>query len=407
MGLTDLSIKKMKPKEKRYEVTDGKGLVIRVTPAGKKTWFYRYMFDGVPRVMAFGEYPGVTLAEARIRHGKAMLDIQQGTDPGLKAKEAKTKTKASPTFENLFSEFWEIELKEKPSGKEQRRLVKKDALPGWKKRKVVTITRRDAVLLIDNVRKRAPVTANRLLGVLVRMMNFACERGILDFNPLAGMRRKQEPSRSRVLTDDEIKIFWNCLDLERTNFDIYRLTKLALKVILLTGQRPGEVTSMKWDQIDGDMWIIPKELRKNNEENRVPILPMLADVINTARIYSGDSRYVFRSSHNQRKPVTVGALANSIRRHSAEMGITERFTPHDLRRTLRTRLAEVGVSDAIAERVMGHKAQGIQAVYNRYSYDAEKQQALALWEKRLREIVLPAGTQENIIQLSEVRTWKK
>jgi len=397
MGLTDLQIKKLASREKRYEVSDGKGLSIRIMPSGAKSWLYRYQFDGAPRRMTLGAYPGISLAEARKRHGQAMMDVQRGIDPGQQAKAAKAKRKAEPTFKDLLDEFWDMELLQKPSGKERKRLVEKDAIPTWKKRKVSSMTRRDAVLLLDKVRKRAPVAANRLQGVLVRMFNFACERGIIDFSPLVGMRRGEENSRSRVLTDNEIKTLWNCLELERTDIDIYRLTKLALKAILLTGQRPGEVAGMAWDQIDGEWWTIPADHRKNNETNCVPILPMLADIIETARVYSSDSHYVFRSSYKQDMPVTVRALANAIRRHSVEMGIVERFTPHDLRRTLRTRLAELGISDIVAERILGHKLQGVLGIYNRHSYDVEKRQALALWERRLREILGLSESISNII----------
>lgn len=387
MGLTDLQIKKLKPKDQRYEVTDSKGLSIRVKPSGDKSWFFRYQFDGVPRKMLLGDYPGITFEAARKRHAEAMMEIQQGIDPGKKAKEEKDRRRSAPTFQDLLDEFWNIELKKSPTAKERKRLVEKDVLPLWKKIKVSDIRRRDAVLLLDKVRERAPVTANRLQGILIRMFNFASERDVIDFSPLAGMRRGKENSRSRVLTDDEIKKLWNCLDLGRADIDVYRLTKLALKTILLSGQRPGEVAGMTREQIDGEWWIIPADRRKNNVENRVPILPMMAEIIETARVYSGDSRYVFRSSHNEDMPLTVGAMAKAIRRHSVEMGISERFTPHDLRRTLRTRLAELAISDIVAERVLGHKLQGIMAVYNRHAYDTEKRQALAVWEKRLSEIL--------------------
>jgi len=91
MGLTDLQIKKLKPKDKRYELTDGKGLSIRVKPSGDKAWFFRYQFDGRPRKMLIGDYPGITFEEARRRHAEAMLDVQQGIDPGKKAKDEKLK----------------------------------------------------------------------------------------------------------------------------------------------------------------------------------------------------------------------------------------------------------------------------------------------------------------------------
>jgi len=402
MALTDLQIKNLKPKKERYEVTDGKGLSIRVKPTGDKSWFYRYMFKDKPRKMTLGDYPGISLQDARIKHNEAIKKVQCGIDPGIEAKVAKAKWKAEPTFQDLLDEFWDKELSKTPSCKERKRLVDKDIIPVWKRIKVGDIKRRDAVLLIDKVRERAPITANRLQGVLIRMFNFASEKGIIDVSPLAGMRRGKESSRSRTLTDEEIKNLWNCLALERTDIDIYRLTKLALKAILLTGQRPGEVAGMLWTEIEGEWWIIPKERRKGDEENKVPILPMMADVIEQAKIYSSNSRYVFRSSHSkepplEESPVTVGALANAIRRHSEEMKINERFTPHDLRRTLRTRLAEVGISDIVSERLLGHKLPGILGIYNRHGYDIEKRQALSLWEKRLCEILGLTETISNVI----------
>jgi integrase len=354
------------------------------------------------------------LAKAREMHALAMQELEKGIDPGATAKNLKAQRKAEPTFKDLLDEFWEMELSKSPTAKERKRLVEKDALPSWASRKVSSIKRRDAVVLLDDVRERAPITANRLQGVLIRMFNFASERGMVDFSPLAGMRRGKESSRARVLTDAEIKALWNCLDLERTDIDIYRLTKLALKAILLTGQRPGEVAGMTWKEIDGDWWIIPAERSKTHEENRVPLTSMLAEIIELARPYSTASRFVFVSPQSplyQHKkpniakpkesdiPISVGTMANAIRRHSIEMKIDERFTPHDLRRTLRTRLAELGVSDMVAERILGHRLQGVLAIYNRHSYDIEKQQALALWEQRLREILGLTETNSNVIPL--------
>jgi integrase len=415
MGLTDLQIKKLVPRSTRFEVSDGKGLSIRVTPAGVKSWIYRYTFNGIPRRMTLGNYPGIGLADARTRHGEAMQELQRGIDPGVKAAQAKSKMKAAPTVEGLLKEFCEMELDAQPSGAERRRLIEKDALQPWGKRKVSSITRRDAVLLLDGVRKRAPVGANRLQGVLVRMFNFAAERGIIEHSPLVGMRRKKEKARARVLDDKEIKALWNALDLERKDIDIYMPTKLALKMILLTGQRPGEVSGMRWDQIEGGWWTIPEELYKTREGNRVPILPMAAAVIEEARIYSSAIPFVFASSHTQKtkkgeqkgEALTVRALSNAIRRHRTEMGIDEHFTPHDLRRTLRTRLAEVGIADIVAEKVLGHKLQGVLAIYNRYSYDTEKRQALAQWEAQLRNILgLDTKRTGKVVPIREARKQK-
>lgn len=404
MALSDLEIKKKAPKKDRFEVSDGKGLSIRVMPTGTKTWVFRYMIDGTPRRMTLGTYPTISLSEARELHAKAMQEVERGIDPGHKQQEAKASRKAAPTVADLLEEFWDMELKLKTSGKEQKRLVEKDALPAWGTRKVTAITRRDAVLLVDTVRNRAQITANRLQGALVRMFNFAAERGILEHSPLSGMRKKSEQARQRVLIDEEIKLLWAALALDNKAVDIYRVSKLALKMILLTGQRPGEVCGMTWDEIDQEgFWNIPAERRKGKVSQRVPLTDMAVEIIEQARTYSGESRFVFASSFIDNSPMTTRALSEAILRHWQEIGFKEKFTPHDLRRTLRTRLAEIGIDDVVAERVLGHKLQGIMAVYNRHGYDTEKRQALDQWAKKLRQIVgLKEPEQGKIIEMKRV-----
>ena len=115
MGLTDLQIKRLVPREKRFEVGDGKGLYVRVFPTGVKAWVFRYNFEGIPRRMTFGKYPSMTLAEAREVHGKALAEVERGVDPGAKALDAKRARKAAPTFSDLLAELWDIELHLKKS----------------------------------------------------------------------------------------------------------------------------------------------------------------------------------------------------------------------------------------------------------------------------------------------------
>lgn len=385
MALTDLQVKRLVPRESRFEVLDGKGLAVRVSPSGKRTWIFRYLFEGVPRRMTLGSYPVMSLAEAREAHGKALADVERGIDPGAVATDAKRARKAAPTFQDLVEEFWERELKATKSGPERKRLVEKDALPAWRTRKAKDITRRDIVVLMDEVRDRAPVTANRLLGVLARMFNFAAERGIIEDSPATRIRRPSEAPRVRVLNNDELVRFWHGLE----EVDVYPATRLALRMILLTGQRPGEVTGMTWEEIDGDWWTIPAKRMKGGQEHRVPLTPLALEAVEEARRYSGDRPFVFASSQQTARSlsITVHSLSRGVLRHREEMGIKEHYTPHDLRRTCRTRLAEIGIDDVVAEKVLGHQLQGILKVYNRHSYDAEKRAALMAWENRLRRIL--------------------
>ena len=348
--------------------------------------------------MQLGVFPGVSLAEAREKHGSAMIKIQQNIDPGAELQAEKAKMKAAPNFQDLLDEIWKIELRHKKSGIQTKKLLEKDVLPVWNKRKVVDIKRRDIVILLDRIAERAPIVRNRVHGALSRVFNFAAERGIIDDSPCTRIRKLPEKGRSRVLTDDEIKALWNALDLENKDIDIYRVSKLALKMILLTGQRPGEICSMTWDEIDDqDFWTIPASRMKNNEPNRVPLCPMVLEVIEQAKVYAGKGNNVFPSSYKPDKAMTRSALTRAVSRHWSEMGIEEKFTPHDLRRTLRTRLAEIGVNEIVAERVLGHKLQGMMAIYNQYPYDVEKRQALMKWEAKLRQIVCVSEPTTNVI----------
>lgn len=388
MALTDLKTKKLVPRATRFEITDSQGLSIRVMPTGAKSWVFRYTIDGKRQRMTLGSYPAITLAKARELHAKALQEVQRGIDPSIKQKEAKSTRKTAPTFKDIIEELWERELQHKKSGKDTRRLLKHDILPAWGNRKVTDIKRRDIVLLLDSIAERAPITRNRVHGALSRLFNFAAERGIIDDSPCTRIKKLPETGRSRVLNDDEIKLLWLALELDNKGIDIYRLSKLALKMILLTGQRPGEVCGMSWDEINGETWNVPAERMKGKETHSVPLTSMAVTIIKQAHTYSGESRYVFRSSYKDDAPMTTHALSKAVLRHWQEIGLQEKFTPHDLRRTLRTRLAELGVDDVVAERVLGHKLQGILAVYNRHGYDIEKRQALEQWEKKLRQIVV-------------------
>jgi integrase len=368
MGLTDLQVKKLVSRNTRFEVSDGKGLSIRITPRGVKTWVFRYQFNETPRRMTLGGYPGITLADARLRHAEAMQLIQKDIDPGKKAQEEKSRSKVSPTFKDFIYELWETELKEKKSGPETLRLLKKDIVSSWGKRKVADIKRRDIVLLLDGIVKRgSPITRNRVHSALTRLFNFAAERGVIDDSPCTRIRKLTETNKSRVLTDVEIKLLWEALDLERKDIDIFWTTKMVLKMIFLTGQRSGEICGMTLKEVDLDknIWTIPAARMKNNQEHKLPLTDTAKGIIEHARLLFGDgSPFVFCSPYRD-KPIQPHSLSRAILRHREEIGIEVPFTPHDIRRTVRTRLAELKVDEFIAERVLGHKLQGMLAVYNK------------------------------------------
>jgi integrase len=386
---TDFTLKSLKPiPGKRYVKMEPGGLAVRV--GTEKTFMFRYHFKGRDRWMTLGVYPAMSLSEARADKEQHRLLLKKGIDPGQRQQEKKLEYEKAPTVSNLIKEYWDKRLSNLKSGPATRRLLEKDLIKPWGNKKVSSIKTRDIVLLLDNVAERAPVTRNRLHTAINGLFTFAVSRGIVDISPCANISRINEKTRERVLTDDEIALLWEALDIDNKKIDIYPLTKLVLKMILLTGQRPGEVAGMTKDELtDNDghpWWTIPGNRMKTKTPHDVPLNDLAMDLINTAIKLSGDSRFVFRSSFKKDAPISVRAISRAVVRHLSDMKLNK-FTPHDLRRTCRTGLAQLKVSDIVAEKVLSHRLQGVLGIYNRATYRKERQEALNLWEKHIMDIV--------------------
>lgn len=264
------------------------------------------------------------------------------------------------------------------------------------RRKAKDIKRRDLVLLLEKIVDRgSPNQSWQTLKVLRRMFNFAVERDILEYSPCTHIKPVAKlKSKTRWLTDDEIKWLWNKLTTVELADRISDATRRALKVILVTGQRPGEVLGIEWSEIDGDWWTIPPNKTKNGREQRVFLTPLAKELIGNY------GSYPFPSPRSGGQ-MDVNNLGRAVRRlltnHNAaqakkERAEVEKFTPHDLRRTAATHMAQLGIAEFVIGKVLNHTNESITGVYNRYAYDEEKQQALTSWAERLNEIVSKTQT---------------
>jgi integrase len=226
--------------------------------------------------------------------------------------------------------------------------------------------------------------ANRTLGLLKQVFKFGVRKKIIDASPAVAVDKPaKENRRDRVLSEDEIKAFWAGLDNSTITNDV----RIALRLCLVTGQRRGEVAGMRRSEIDGDRWTIPKERTKNAKAHRVPLSPIAKQLIKAA---SGED-YLFPSprkkgSGSEPIPIQPRALTNAITKNRQHFK-AERFSVHDLRRTAATRMAELGVTRFDIAKVLNHSDQAVTAVYDHYSYDAEKKKALLKWGRKLQEIL--------------------
>ena len=354
------------PGPKRLEVYDQTltGFGVRVSTSGRKTWFCSTRRDGRISRVTIGTYPALGLADARERAKTvihdAQLDIVDHVDV--------------PTLGEVSSLFIKLYAQPRNRGwKDQERLLKQKWLPLFKK-PLNEIKRTDAVRVLDQmIADGAPGRANHAMAVLKKLLNWAVDRGMIDVNPISGMSPPTKPRpRDRILTDPEIVRFMQASKAQGYPFGTIQ------QVLLLTGQRRAEVSEMKWAEIDFETntWNIPAERAKNGQSHDVPLSTVVQTILKSLPRFAG-SEYVFTTTG--RSPVS--GFGRAKERIDAAVGASD-WRLHDLRRTAASGMARIKVSPHVIEKVLNHKTgiiSGVAAVYNRYSYEEEKREALEQW----------------------------
>jgi integrase len=386
-NLSEIFVRKLAPQDKPFCVWDSRqrGLALMVQSTGHKAWKCVYSRNGSPRWLHIGDAAAIGLADARRLAARAMLEAAEGKDPVAERKAQRTQG----GFAELATRYVETYAKRKnKSWRQAENLVRRNLLPRWGKLKAADITRADVRAMMARI--EAPVLANQTLAAASAIFAWAIREDILKVNPCAKVERNEVRSRERVLSDGELPRFWAA-------FDAAGLIKSsALKMILLTGQRPGEVAHMRSEHIIDGWWELPgapiPQLgwpgTKNGASHRVwlpaPALALLAEL---------DVRgpgFVWRRA--------VGGLDQAMRKVCSSLGV-ERATPHDLRRTHGSAITRLGYGRDAMNRIQNHREGGIASVYDRHGYAEENKrimEAVAAHIIRLAED-RPAGA--NVVQL--------
>jgi integrase len=400
MKFTDRQIKSLKPKKQRYEVweTNGKGFGIRVAPTGRKSFIFLYKFQGTSRRLTFGSYPEISLANAHAAHANSRQLLERGADPASVEQDAKEESRRSPSVRRLVEEYIEKYAKpRKRSWKEDERILNKDVLPRWGKKKAQDITRRDIILLLDEIVERgALIQANRTLAAIRKMYSFAIGRGILDSSPCVAIPApSKENRRDRVLNEGEIKTFWERLDTAKMK----KSTSLSLKLQLITAQRKGEVAGAEWKDFDlkKGLWTIPAEKAKNGFPHRVPLSPLAIKILTELKEITGQSKWLLPSPR-EGQHIAETSVDHAVRINADHFSI-DHFTPHDLRRTAASMMTASGIQRLTVSKILNHVETGVTAVYDRHSYDKEKRQALETWERKLKSIL--TGKNSKIVSMKK------
>ncbi|MGZ2258883.1 tyrosine-type recombinase/integrase [Roseobacter sp. A03A-229] len=288
--LTTKFIEGVKPDpSKRLEFRDElmPGLKLRISTSGTKTFCLHKRINGKMRRLTIGRFPVMSLAEARERVRQVLYDIETGRFEGRTGVEVETK----PTLGAVIPDYMEkyAKVHNRDWKRKQALLAKFTTLHD---KQIDQIKRADVVKSCDVIHKSAPTSANRALAHLKHLMGWCVERGMIDVNPIAGMKPlSKERSRERVLTDEELDALWATCGAEGYPFGE------CMKLLILSGQRRAEVAEMRWSEIDLEkrLWTLPSQRAKNGRQHTVPITDAMLDVLRRVPRFLG-SDYVFTTT---------------------------------------------------------------------------------------------------------------
>jgi integrase len=385
-----------------------------------KSFIWVYSFHGRTRRLTLGQYPDLSLAEARAKAAQAAELHKQGVDPGQKKLVELVEYRTSPTFEEAVVSYLEWAEKNKKSWREDERMLRTEFVPHLGRAKIGDIRRKQVVALLDDKAKTAPVQANRLLAVIRKMFNFCVEREILDATPLVKMKNvAKEKTRERSLNRHEL--VWFLLRL--TEPTITQNTRFALLLSLMLAQRSGRIVQMRWIDIDLEdaIWDRSGQFEKNNNPIAIPLSEDVLNILKYLRerqvqkvvandperweksqVLPSPGQYVFPGRWLT-KPQTQPSLNRAMRRfydtyvkdkdrveEESLLRIAEDYprpTVHDLRRSATTHMSRQGLGKDVRSRILNHKDLSVDAIYDRYAYFDEKAVALGEWHGFLKGLL--------------------
>lgn len=406
--LTPPVLEQRPPKAGRLEIRDSLSpLILRVTSLGNRTFIVRARVKGQKQPIRLTyETPAhiSVLEDARAWAVETVGKCRRGVDPredkacSETAKKAAAEKQARDRFGAVADRFLEKYAIHNRSYLESKRIVDFYLRPGWENRQIADIGRPDVVGRLDQIESGifkgkdgkmygGPVMADRVLAQLRKIMNWHAARDPEYISPIVkGMARTRpkDRTRSRVLSDDEIRLIWPHLT---------GTYGAVIKTLFYTAQRVGEVSQMRRTQIGADgIWAIPLEAYKGKHPQFVPLTAQALAVVHSQPEIDG-ADLIFGAQKNPQKQITNWSAQKAdldARIACANGGHPlPRWTQHDIRRTCRTLMSRAGIRPDICERVLGHAIPGVAGVYDRYAYIEEKQEALEALVTLLGQILDP------------------
>jgi integrase len=348
-----------------------------------KTWLMQYRIGGKTRRLVIGEASAMKAGRAREIAEELRAKIKLGHDPAME-KRVRIE-RSSHTFGGLVEKYLRAQRVELRPGSYRLTARYLETHAGPLHGLPVDVI--DQLAIAERLNSVAAgsgaVTANRVRSSISAMFAWAMGEGLALANPVANTNKRQEQPRDRVLTNAELRTVWRALDGSEYG--------VIIRLLILTGQRRNEIAALRWPEIDfsRDVISLPGERTKNGKPHDIPMSSTVRSLL-TARPKNGRD-FVFGegagpfSGMSQRKAMLDAKIAASNNGYDMAP-----WVHHDLRRSVATGMAEIGIAPHIIEAILnhtsGHKG-GIAGIYNRAQYGPEKAQALVRWDKHIRSIV--------------------
>lgn len=389
-NFTNTFIKNLKPRpNKQYEEYEGQGFGIKVSPKGTKAWIYRYKINNKTEKVSLGHYPNMSLAEAKRKFLELKELKRQNINPKQVLMPATEDNKI--TVKELVTRWYTNYIaKHRKQPLQVRQIIDADIIPLLGKRIIEELEAKDITKALDEIVARGSnVHANKVLSAIKQAFNYAVSRGELKINPAIYIRARDiggvEKPRERFLSLDEIKHLW--LFLSEGKHGVSLQITGAIKILLLTGVRTGELRVAKWEEIDfeNSLWTIPAANTKTNITMRVHLTGLVKSLF--MKLYHCSMGDYVISGSDGLTLISDRALPKAVNRLQERIGIPK-WTAHDLRRTFATQLGEtLNIDPVVIEKCLGHKMPKIMATYNKNEMLPQRKEALNRWSEYLENLL--------------------
>lgn len=377
--LNDIQCRNAKPQAKPYKLTDGKGLYLEVKPNGVKAWRYRFRLTGKESVFAIGDYPAITLVEARKKREEARDLVKGGINPAHNRQLEKIKQgqEAATTFEAVALEWLALKDWEKVTKDRRLDMLQRVVFPTIGHLPIKQVTPAHILSIIQERGKISPAVAAEARRTMQGVFDLAICTLRAESDPVHPVRNALPPNKTqhkRALADDEIGQLLRDLEEHKGNYQ----TGAAFKLMWQTLCRPSEAIEAEWKEfdLDGALWKIPAVRMKKRKEHIVPLPSQAVEVLRSMHAITGQHVHVFPNRDDRTKPMTAATMRQALK----TLGWAGKYSPHATRTTGSTKLNEMGYRSDWIEKQLAHaEMNAVRRTYNHADYLADRATMMQHW----------------------------